>query len=299
MARFLANADEELARLGRELRDGSYQPLPFAQFRIRDPKPRTISCADFRDRVVHHALCDVCGPFIERRFIVDSYACRIGKGAHRAVVRAQHFARRHNYFLKADVQSFYDTVEIKKALSLIAVIFRERSVRDLWAVILRHPFPGQTFEKGLPIGSLTSQWTANLYLDGLDHRVREVWRMPGYVRYMDDFAVWSDDKDSLRWLRDQAAKWLAEERGLKLKAEATRVAPSAEGLPFLGLRVFPGGLRLQRGRILRLRRLVAARERAWLAGRLDAAGLAVSVQAATGILKFWGLRGLAVSDLDV
>lgn len=164
VARFLANADEKLALLEQELRQGVYQPLPFAQFRIRDPKPRT---------------------------------------------------------------------------------------------------------------------------------------MPGYVRYMDDIAVWSDDKDSLWWLRERTAKWLGDERGLKLKAEATRVAPSAEGLPFLGLRVFPGGLRLQRGRFLRLRRLVNVRERAWREGRLDAAELAASVQAATGILKFWGLRGLAASALDV
>lgn len=299
MARFLERAEEELDDLWRELQEERYQPRPFTQFRIRDPKPRTISCADFRDRVVHHALCDVCGPLIERRFIADSFACRVGKGAHRAVVRAQTFSRRHRYFLKADIKSFYDSVDVETAVALVSRLFRERPVRWLWAAILRHPFPGQLPGKGLPIGSLTSQWTANLYLDGLDHRIQEEWRMPGYVRYMDDFAVWCDDKDSLWRLRDRIEAWLAAERGLTLKEAVTRVAPAGEGLPFLGLRIFPGCLRLQRGRRLRLARLVRVREKAYEAGELDAAGLVASFRAANGILEYFGLKGLVSSSMDV
>lgn len=294
VARFLANAEGELAALERELRAGTYRPRDYTQFRIRDPKPRTIACADFRDRVVHHALCDVCGPSIERRFIADSFACRVGKGAHRAVVRAQHFSRRHRFYLKADIKSFYDTVDIDTAIRLLERCFREQQVRGLWATILR-----QTPGKGLPIGSLTSQWTANLYLDGLDHLVKEAWHMPGYVRYMDDFVTWADDKDALWWLRDRIAAWLETERGVRLKESATLLAPVAEGLPFLGLRVFPGKLRLQRTRLTRLRRLVRRREREYTDGELDAAGLAGSVRAAIGIPRFWGLKGLASSALDV
>jgi len=299
VARFLAHAEGELAELGEELAAMRYTPRPYTQFRIRDPKPRTISCADFRDRVVHHALCDVCGPVIERRFIADSFACRVGKGAHRAVVRAQTFTRRHRYFLKADIQAFYDSVEIETAIRLANRIFREKAVRQLWQTILRHPFPNQVQGKGLPIGNLTSQWMANLYLDGLDHRIREDWRLPGYVRYMDDFVAWADDKVALWWLRDSVADWLLRERGLALKASATRVAPTGEGLPFLGMRVFPGMLRLQHGRLARMRRLLLQRERECLSGAIRAEDLTASVRAMTGIHAFWGLKGLAVSSVDV
>ena len=299
MARFLENAEAELCLLHEELASGGYQPKPFTQFRIRDPKPRTISCADFRDRVVHHALCDICGPLIERRFIADSYACRIGKGAHRAVLRAQHFSRRHRYYLKADIRAFYDSVDVETAIGLVSHLFRERQVCDLWGKILRHPFPGQIFGKGLPIGSLTSQWCANLYLDGLDHVVTEKWRADGYVRYMDDFVAWADRKDDLWRILERMVEWLKTERSLKLKEKATRVSPVIEGIPFLGMRVFPGCLRLQHKRLCRLRRLVAMREREWAGGRIDASALVASVQASIGILRFWGLRGLVTTSVDV
>lgn len=297
--RFLADADREIAALAAELSDGTYQPRPYVQFRIWDPKPRVITCAEFRDRVVHHALCDVCGPCIERRFIADSFACRLGKGAHRAVARAQHYARRNRFYFRADVKSFYDSVDIGLAVGLLTRCFREREVQALWTTILRHPFPGQAAGKGLPIGNLTSQWTANLYLDGLDHCVQEQWGALGYVRYMDDFVAWADDKDTLWWLHDRFTSWLQTERGLKMKEAATCVGPVSEGLSFLGLRVFPGKLRLQHGRLIRLRRLVRHREREYEAGESSAVDFVGSLQAATGILRFWGLKGLVTSDLDV
>ena len=147
------------------------------------------------------------------------------------------------------------------------------------------PFPGQTEGLGLPIGSLTSQWVGNLYLDEMDHLVKEAWRFPGYVRYMDDVVVWADDKDSLWWVRDRMEKWLHAERGLQLKAGATRVAPCTEGLPFLGLSVFPGTLRLQRKRLLRTQRLVRRREEELAAGVLSRRAFAASVGASVGILR--------------
>ena len=108
VAAFLADADTELEVLRTELLAGRYEPRPYTQFRVLDPKPRTISCADFRDRVVHHAVCDVIGPLLERRFIEHTYACRVDKGTHRAVLQAQTFSRRSAYFLKLDVRRFLE-----------------------------------------------------------------------------------------------------------------------------------------------------------------------------------------------
>ena len=117
VSRFLADAEAELALLGEELRNGAYRPRPFTQFRIWDPKPRLVSCADFRDRVVHHALCARVAPIIERRLIADNYACRVGKGSHRAVLRAFGFARRFHYWMRTDVRHYYENIDHDLLLS--------------------------------------------------------------------------------------------------------------------------------------------------------------------------------------
>ena len=106
-ASFFANLERELLRLERELRDGSYQPGRYVEILVRDPKERLVSAAPFRDRVVHHALCQIIEPIFERRFIHDSYACRKGKGTHAAVDRAQAFARQYRYVLKCDIEHFF------------------------------------------------------------------------------------------------------------------------------------------------------------------------------------------------
>lgn len=290
--RFLANAANELERLRDELVSGRYRPRPYVQFDIKDPKPRRISCADFRDRVVHHALCGVIAPLLERRFVADSFACRIGKGSHRAVLRAQHFTRRFAFAWKADVERFYDRVDHATLLDMTDRIFRERLLRELLRVILEHPFPGQERGKGLPIGNLTSQWLANFYLDRLDHFVMETARVSGYVRYMDDFAAWDGSKERLFSLWGQVRDFLAAGLRLRLKDAATRVIPSSEGLPFLGMRIFPGTLRLQRGRRARMRRLIRRREEEFAGGEIDGEKLAQCVGSSVGLLRFFGMKGL-------
>jgi len=299
VARLLNEADEELPRLREELESGKYIPRPYFHFRVYDPKPRTISCADFRDRVVHHAICDVIGPLIERRFIFDSFACRKGKGTHRATGRAQQLARRFSYFLKLDVASFFDSVDHEILLALLARQFREPRLLALLEVIVRAPLAGAPPGKGLPIGNLTSQWFANLYLDGADHLVKETLRMPGYVRYMDDMVLFADSKAVLWAAHDALAAWLADERRLSLKAAATRLAPCTEGVPFLGMRIFPGTWRLQHGRFVRTRRRMRGKERAYLEGQLGPEQLARSATAAQGILSWYGMKGILPEGLEV
>ncbi len=298
VARFLRQANEELPRLSAKLTGGRYVPRSYRQFRIRDPKPRTISCADFRDRVVHHAVCDVIGPLLERRFIFDSYACRTGKGAHRAAARAQTMARRHRYFLKLDVAGFFDSVDHEILLALLAHTFREERLRTLLEVIVRSSPPGAREGRGLPIGNLTSQWFANLYLDGLDHYVKEEMRMPGYIRYMDDMLILSNSKAGLWVAHDAIHDYLERNRALSLKKTATVLAPVTEGMPFLGLRIFPGRWRLQRQRFLRTRRRMRGRERSFLAGHMTAEQLALSAGAAQGILSWFGIKGVLPKGLE-
>ena len=298
VARFLIQATEELPRLSTELISGDYMPHPYRQFRIRDPKPRTISGADFRDRVIHHAVCDVIGPLLERRFIFDSYACRTGKGAHRAVARSQLFSRRYRYFLKLDVASFFDTVDHDILLSLLGGQFREQRLLALLEAIIRCPFPGVEPRKGLPIGNLTSQWFANLYLDGLDHFAKETLRIPGYVRYMDDMLLLSNSKAQLWGAHDAVCEYLENDRALRLKERVTLLAPCSEGIPFLGMRVSPGAWRLQQTRFLRTRRRMCGKETAFRNGRLSADALALSAGAAHGILSWFGIKGVLPQELE-
>lgn len=288
VARFLAHAEMELDGLRQELLGGTYRPRPFVQFGILDPKPRTISCADFRDRVVHHAVCAVVAPCIERRLIADNYACRVGKGSHRALLRAREFARCHRWFLKTDIRRYYDSIDHGILLAKLSRLCREERLFRLFEIIVRQPLPGQMPGKGLPIGSLTSQWFANLYLDEADHWLKEVRRVPGYIRYMDDLACWSDSKDELFALAADLEALVAERLGVHLKQERTSVGPCAEGMPFLGWRVYPGLLRQQGDRLRLRRRKLREREAQFRRGEISAERLQDCVRSLNGPRVFLG-----------
>ncbi|MEO0481923.1 MAG: reverse transcriptase/maturase family protein [Planctomycetota bacterium] len=214
---------------------------------IHDPKRRTITAVPFRDRVVHHALLAPLQPIFERRMIDDSHACRPGKGTSSAMRRAEKFVRRHHYALKLDVRAFFDSLRHADVLSTLGRLVKDRRVLGLCETILG------TGGRGLPIGSLTSQWFANMALDPLDHFVKEELRIPGYLRYMDDFALFADDKRTLSDAHAEVAGWLATHLDLSLKRRATRLAPTTEGLHFLGFTIRPGSVRLRPDNLRRFR----------------------------------------------
>ena len=292
---FAARREEELAALRDELLSGAWRPGPYGQFRVTDPKPRTISCAPVRDRVAHHALCGVIAPLLERVFTEDCYACRVGKGTHRAAARARELVRRHGWTCKLDIRRYFDSVPHDRLLELLLPMFREKEIRRMIEVIVRHPVPGLPDGRGLPIGNLTSQWFANFYLSGLDHYAKEGLGAPGYVRYMDDIVLFAGGKAEIWRLHNGVCGWIAEERLLEVKGERTVVAPVTEGLAFLGLRIFPGGWRFQRARLLRTRRKFRLRERQWLAGEIDGTQLARCAAAAEGGVRWYGFRGILQS----
>ncbi len=291
VARFLGDAENELTRLRGELLAGTWRPRPYTQFPIRDPKPRVISCADFRDRVVHQSLCAQIGPCLERRFVADSYACRVGKGCHRAVLRAQRHCRRYRYFLKLDVARYYDSIDHGCLMALLDRTFREKRLLALLETIVRHPLPGQGPGVGVPIGNLTSQWFANLYLDETDHWVLDQPGVGGYVRYMDDSVIWSDSREVLWRMLHELAERLWVRRRLTLKAGGVPT-PVGEGLSFLGMRVFPGLLRLQHQRLWRTRRRIRRLTARVESGQEEMETLAASPRACVGIVRFFGLRGI-------
>lgn len=191
VARFLADREPLCLALQRDLETGTYRPGEPTTFTILDPKERLISAAPFRDRVLHHALMAVLEPVFERRMVFESFACRKRKGTHAALAHARGLVRRFGWLLKLDVAKCFDSLDHEVVLGAVARVVKDRRVLAVLETIVRSsggaaPDGGRV---GLPIGNLTSQWLANLVLDGLDHHVKEVLRVPGYVRYMDDFGL--------------------------------------------------------------------------------------------------------------
>ncbi|AHF04319.1 RNA-directed DNA polymerase [Marichromatium purpuratum 984] len=274
VARFEFHLERELIQLQEELMEGRYRPGTFYSFEVRDPKPRAICAAPFRDRVVHHAVCDVLEPVFERYAIFDSYACRIGKGTHAAIARAQAFARRDAFFLKCDVRRFFASVDHEVLKAQLARHFCEPRLLELLGQIIVHGPPDAPPGKGLPIGNLTSQHFANRYLGELDHFVKERLRVKAYLRYMDDLLLFAPDKPSLHLLLAEIRQFLAERLHLELKDAATLVAPVSEGIPFLGFRIYPRTIRLNQRTRRRFRRQVRTLEAAASQGRIDESELA-------------------------
>ena len=282
-AAFYANLERQILRLERELQDGTYRPGRYVEILVRDPKERLVSAAPFRDRVVHHALCAVVCPISEAGFIANSYANRAGKGTHRAIAAYEHYRDRHAHVLRCDIFRYFPSIDHE----ILKAEFRRRIAcnKTLWLMdrivdgsnaqepVHLH-FPGDTlftpFERrrGLPIGNLTSQFFANLYLDRFDHFVTEVLRAP-YVRYVDDFALFHDDPAVLSEWRARIARFL-EGRRLKLHPRKTVVLSTAQPAVFLGFALDAGGpRRLPEANVRRFRnRLRGLRDR-WRAGSVQ------------------------------
>ena len=298
VAEFEVRLQENIDTLRAELLSGSYMPSKYHQFRIFDPKPRTISCAPVRDRVVHQALCAIVAPLLERGFSEVSFACRRGKGAHRACCLARKYAARHAYFCKMDVRHYFDSIDHGKLLTLLSKKFREEHVRELLRRIVEAPVSGLDGGYGLPVGNLTSQWFANFYLDEFDH-MASTWFGSNHpvasIRYMDDFVFFGETKALMWKLHDLATVWLKEQRNLDVKSEATVIAPVSEGVPFLGLRIFAGSWRLKRSRFLHTRRTMRLREKQHDEGHISDQRFGKSLAAMDGGLRWFGFKGILAS----
>ena len=276
-ARFYFAREQELLHLEEELCAGTYRPQPYRSFRIYEPKERLISASDFRDRVVHHAVCNILEPIFERGMIGDSYACRVGKGSHAAVARTQYFARRFAYVLKCDIRKHFESIDHDVLKQIVARRIKEQRVLNLLTIIIDHPVTDYAPSKGLPIGALTSQIFANLYLNELDHLVKEKLRVKGYLRYMDDFLLFGHSQEQLREWLVVIRHFIREQLRLELKEDVLRLLPVSEGIPFLGFRIFPGLVRLDRKHLIRFRRRIWGHEQAYRQGDIDEETLVRSV----------------------
>lgn len=306
-ASFQHGLEAHLFAIQAELREGRYRPGEYRAFWIRDPKRRLISAAPYRDRVVHHAVCRVVEPVFERTFIFDSYANRLGKGTHRALGRCTDLCRRWRYVLKCDVERFFPSIDHEVLLGLVARKIKCRATLGLMRTIIAASNPQEPVEqyypgddlftphrrrRGLRIGNLTSQFLANVMLDPLDHFLKEVKGMRGYVRFADDFLVFGDGKRALAALLLDIRRFLATYR-LSLQRRKCVVLPVRAGVPFLGWRVFPDHRLIRRSAGLRFQRRLRELTEDYADGTIELKDVKASLASWCGHMAHgdtWGLR---------
>lgn len=272
---FTANLEENLITIQNELIWKTYRTGKYRQFYVYEPKVRLVLALPFKDRIVHHALCSVIEPIFEKAFIYDSYACRVGKGTHPGVDRLTGFLRRAQriwerpYCLKADIAQYFPTVDHKILLSLYRKKIRCPDILWLLTEIINSTADADDPNpRGLPIGNLTSQLSANIYLNELDHFCKEVLRLRFYVRYMDDFVILHGDKRKLRLIKNEIQVFLNDRLRLEYNGK-TAIFPISQGINFLGYRIWPTHRLLRKNSIKRMRQKLKGFEKGYAAGRVD------------------------------
>ena len=299
--------EKNLLGLQAELQAHTYQPGEYRTFEIIDPKPRLISAAPYRDRVVHHALCNVIVPLLERSFIDDSYANRTGYGTHRALRQAVQFARSRRYVLQCDIRKYfpsidhailkhqlYQCIKCPDTLWLIDTIIDNSNPQSDELIY----FPGDTLltplerRLGLPIGNLTSQFFSNIYLNGFDHFVKEALHIRNYLRYVDDFLLFADDKRQLIEAKSAITTYLQSLR-LQLHPIKSQLFETRHGINFVGFRILPKGntfpkdicIRVRNDNLRRSRLRLKQLQQDYAASQIDLSALVQRLQSWEAHLK--------------
>lgn len=310
--RFNANLEEELIKLQQELITQSYYPGNYTAFYIYEPKPRLISASPYRDRVIHHALCNVIGPLLEKSFIHDSYANRVGFGTHRALKRITQFARSSRYVFQADIKKYFPTIDHEILKSIIRSKIKCKPTLELIDIIINHSNPQETVidyfsgddlltplerRKGLPLGNLTSQFFANLYLNNFDHFVKEQLKVKKYLRYVDDFALFDDNKEFLVDSRSKIENYLDQLR-LKIHPLKSQIFETQQGVSFVGFRVLPDRIRVRNDNLKRSRKRLKLMQKDFAEGKISLSKIVERLQSWESHLKHGDTYYLRKSIFD-
>ena len=248
---FESKIKENLVSLYRDLKNETYFPEKLNVFILRDPKTRKISKSTFRDRIVHHAVCNIIEPIFDKRFIYDCCANRKGKSNLFALKRFCKFKREvskngklngilnnnqiSGYCLKADIRHYFEEVNHGILINILKRKICDEKTINLINKILRN-YPNK--EKGMPLGNLTSQFFANVYLNELDYFVKYKLRAKYYIRYVDDFVILHNSKRQLEIWKVEIDKFLRQELKLELHKDKSRIIPLSKGVDFVGFKNF-------------------------------------------------------------
>lgn len=237
---FSMNLMDNIFSLHNDLEKKIYSHSKYEAFKINDPKPRDIHKANIRDRLLHHALYRILYPYFDKKFIYDSYSCRINKGTHKAIQRFKYFigkVSKNNtkqcFVLKCDIKKFFASIDHEILKNILRKYIQDTDTLNLLSNII------DSFEKGLPLGNLTSHLLVNIYMNEFDQYIKHILKVKYYIRYADDFVVLSEDKDYLEKILKQMKDFLFENLKLTMHPNKVFIKTIYSGVDFLGWVHFP------------------------------------------------------------
>lgn len=287
---FAAKLEDNLLAIQQGMKDGSYSLGPYRKLWVYVPKKRLVMALPFPDRIVQWSLYQYLNPIFDKLFIEDSYACRINKGSHKAAKRLQYWMRQIDrkpgpgwYCLKLDISKYFYRVNHEKLLAILARRIRDPDMMAFIREIVNsraEPFglprgksPQDTppeewlYDTGMPIGNLTSQLFANIYLNELDQFCKHRLKIHYYIRYMDDIIILAADKGTLREWKSAIETFLREELALDLN-QKTSIRPMRQGVEFVGVRIWPTHMKLRKSTAGRMKREVRKISARYAAGKM-------------------------------
>jgi len=287
--------EQNIFQLCRELKNKTYKHGPYIGFYIRDPKQRHIHKALVRDRVLHHAVFSVINPIFEETFISTSFSCRIGYGTHRGVAVLEKMARRIHknetsscFVLKCDIQKFFDSVDHRVLLSILRKRIKDEDATWLLQEIVEsYSSPQSTIfeKKGLPIGNLTSQLFANVYMNEFDQFVKSDLKVRNYIRYTDDFVIVSESEQYLYNLIPAITDFLKTKLALEIHPQKIFICKLHRGIDFLGYIIFPNYRLIRTRTKRRIFAKLKQRIKEYKLGKINDITLEQSLQSYLGVLS--------------
>lgn len=223
---------ENIESIRNEILENKVKIGEYHRFTIFEPKERLICAAPLKQRILHHAIMNVCHEIFDKNQIFDSYASRPSKGSHKAVKRLKEILVGYSYFVKLDIRKYFDSIDHSKLKVMLCRMFKDRNVLELFDKII----DSYGNKKGLPIGNLTSQYFANYYLSLLDHYMKEQVRCKRYVRYMDDVIILAKTRSEIADYKNKYVQFANME--LLLDVKPPIIGRINNGIPFLGFKIF-------------------------------------------------------------
>ena len=318
--------EENLLDIQREIREESWSPKGYRRMWVHVPKKRLIMVAPFNERVVHWCIYMLLNPFYDKRFIEDSYACRSGKGMHKAVERLKYWIHQVDrkldryYYLKIDISNFFYRVDHEVLLGLLRQTIADDAFYELIEKIIRgngqayglpsDKGPTEVTEKdwvqgvGMPIGNLLSQMFANMYLNELDQFAKHRLKIHYYIRYMDDIVILGKSKEELQTWLNEIKMFLKQHLKLDLNRKSC-LRPISMGIEFVGVRIWPTHTKIRKSTVRRMKRQTAAIARRYKAGKIDMEQVNRFVQGLNGMFKQaphgalrWRLNQIWIKEIE-
>lgn len=290
------NTEKYIDKLHNMLVSGNYKTAAYKSQIVHEPKRRTIhSLPFFPDRIVHHAILNVLGDYWDKLFIHDSYACRQKKGQHAGSSRCMSMVRRNTYVLKCDISKFYHSIHHGRLKAILRRKIKDPRVLDLLYEIIdsSSSCPELSPGRGVPIGNLMSQWFGNIYLNELDTFIKHTLKIKDYIRYCDDFVLFSNDKHKLCEAAIELRNFLT--NVLDLCFSKCEYFPTSHGVDFLGYRHFKTHILVRKSTAKRIRRRVTYIKSSIAKGHVNFIRFIGQVDSALGWLKWANSYNLKLS----